>query len=134
MKSESSFVLISLRFLIKKKNLTGKFSVDFEVSYNYVLLQQKLIKHQMMKILSIATFMTILFFYSICAVSIEKRRTVLMTALNECKAKENAPESDFEKIIATQLPETRQGFCLIACVLEDFAIVSSVKFFILFYF
>ena len=77
-----------------------------------------------MKVLLITAYITILVLNIVEAISIEKRRQILMTALNDCKAKENAPESDFEKIIATQLPETHEGHCLIACVLEDFGIVS----------
>ena len=126
LKYESSFVLMWLFLVIYKKNKACKFLVELEVFYNYFLLNRT-IKHQTMKVFSIATFITVLFFYSVGAVSIEKRRKFMLTALNECKAKENAPESDFEKIIASQFPETHQGHCLIACVLEDFAIVSLIS-------
>jgi hypothetical protein len=76
-----------------------------------------------MKFLAISVFLTVLFSTE-AVVSSEKRRQILMNSLTECKNKENAPDSDFDRVQKILLPETHEGHCMIACILEDFAIVS----------
>lgn len=65
------------------------------------------------------------FFSSINAkITHEKGREILVKSLTECKTKENGSEDELKRLLATEYPETSQGRCMIACSLEDFAIVS----------
>lgn len=77
-------------------------------------------------------FLLAIFFGSIFSInarmSHEKRREVLRKSMADCRAKENGSEDDLKRLLATQYPETHQGRCMIACSLEDFAIVSFGEF------
>lgn len=55
----------------------------------------------------------------------EKRREVLVKSLKDCKIRENGTENDLKQLMLSDYPDTNQGKCMVACVLEDFAIVSK---------
>jgi cell division protein FtsL len=76
-----------------------------------------------MKLFIALTFVSVILAVD-AVVSSHKRREILMNSLTECKIKENAPDSDYERVQKILLPETREGNCMVACILEDFAIVS----------
>lgn len=79
-----------------------------------------------MRLLLVALF-CICFSYVDAKISYEKRREILVKSLTECKTKENGSDNDLARLLATEYPETLQGRCMIACVLEDFVIVSWNK-------
>lgn len=57
------------------------------------------------------------------AISREKRRELSTKSMTECKLKENGTEEDFQEIVSTMHATTSTGICMLACGLEDFAIV-----------
>jgi hypothetical protein len=76
-----------------------------------------------MKQIPIAIFITSFLFVN-AKISPEKRREMLIKSFNDCKEREKGSESDLASLLATKEPETLEGHCMIACSLEDFAIVS----------
>ncbi|KAE8573017.1 general odorant-binding protein 19d [Halyomorpha halys] len=45
-------------------------------------------------------------------------------AAMQCKAKFRVPYSDIEKIKNRQMPETREGKCMMACILKKLKVIS----------
>jgi hypothetical protein len=61
-------------------------------------------------------------------ISNEKRRELMIQSITECRTKENGTDEDLSHIIATMHAETHSQRCMIACGLEDFAVVSWFRF------
>lgn len=49
---------------------------------------------------------------------------ILKSVAGTCKDKEGASDDDVNKISEAKVPETKEGKCLVACLGEQFGIVS----------
>lgn len=54
----------------------------------------------------------------------EKEREIVSRVLNECKVTEGASDAEYENLIHEQLPETKEGSCMLACAYEIVGLVS----------
>lgn len=61
----------------------------------------------------------------------EKEREMARHLLTECKVTEGGSDADYEKLVHEELPETKEGNCMIACAYETIGIVSLRLLFVL---
>lgn len=71
-------------------------------------------------------FILVIVSFQVQAISREREREILRQLLMDCKDKEGGSDSDLERMAHEQLPETREGSCMIACTYEIVGIVSLI--------
>lgn len=69
----------------------------------------------------------------ICAVSVaradlERMRTMLRGIALECKVNEDASDDDLSRLVAKKPLESKEGKCMIACILEQMGIMDDGKY------
>lgn len=57
----------------------------------------------------------------------KEARDMFRNMSQECKEQEKATDEDVETMIDEKYPDSKEGKCLIACMQEQFGIVSSLK-------
>lgn len=62
------------------------------------------------------------------AVTLEEQKQMLIGIANECKALEGASDDDVGRLAERLRPETREGSCLFACILEKLNMVRLLNF------
>lgn len=58
-----------------------------------------------------------------CMTAAEQKQ-MLMGVAQECKASEDASDDDLGKLVEKKAPETKEGKCLFACIMEQMDVVS----------
>ena len=56
----------------------------------------------------------------------EELLTLVTKILSECKVTEGATEDDFNKWMIPEMPTTRTGDCMLACIHERFGWVEEI--------
>jgi hypothetical protein len=112
------FNCLLFRFSFKAKSFCVDFFRNFSAFYHK--------NSATMKLLLICIACTN-FLLTNAAISAEKRRELMIHAITECKTKENGTNEDLSHILATMRAENSLQKCMIACGLEDFAVVSFMS-------
>jgi hypothetical protein len=78
-------------------------------------------------------FQVVLSFLIIAAVSFvladpERMRTMLRGIALECKVNEDASDDDLSRLVGKKMIESREGKCMIACILEQMGVMEDGKF------
>lgn len=59
------------------------------------------------------------------SMDIEQHKQMLMGISQECKITENASDGDLGRLVEKKTPETKEGKCLFACIMEQMDVVST---------
>lgn len=58
------------------------------------------------------------------AVSLAEHKTMVIGIAQECKITENANDGDIGRLVEKKAPDTKEGKCLFACIIEQMDVVS----------
>lgn len=75
-----------------------------------------------MKLLSI--FAIALLVAQAKSLTLAEHKSMLIGIAQECKATENASDDDMGRMVSKKAPETPEGKCLVACIMEEMGVVS----------
>lgn len=53
-----------------------------------------------------------------------EQKQMLMGVAQECKASEDASDDDLGKLVEKKAPDTKEGKCMFACIMEQMDLVS----------
>lgn len=58
------------------------------------------------------------------AMTLAEQKQMLMGIAQECKISEDASDDDMGRLLEKKAPETKEGKCLFACIMEQMDVVS----------
>lgn len=61
-----------------------------------------------------------------CRMTASEQKQMLMGLAQECKASEDASDADLSKLVEKKAPDTKEGKCMFACIMEQMDVVSLV--------
>lgn len=79
----------------------------------------------LIKILLLTELTFIIFIAQTSSMSKEEEHEFIQGILGACRDKEHGSENDMRVLGNLQVPESREGKCMLACVLETVGIVSK---------
>lgn len=62
------------------------------------------------------------------SMTMAEQKQMLMGVAMECKASENASDDDLGKLVEKKTQDTKEGKCLLACIMEQMDVVRFQKF------
>lgn len=65
---------------------------------------------------------------SVRSIDIERTKTMLRGIALECKVNEDASDDDLTRLVGMKPIESKEGKCMIACILEQMGIMDEGKF------
>lgn len=77
-----------------------------------------------MKIYQITILVASLAIASVRAMNKEEAKAMFRDMSQDCKETEKATDDDVETMINEKYPESKEGKCLVACMQEQFGVVS----------
>lgn len=80
-----------------------------------------------MKIFYIAILLVGISISSVRAMNKTEMQQMFRDMSSDCKEKEKATDDDVEKMVQESYPDTKEGKCLVACMLEQFGVVSNFQ-------
>jgi hypothetical protein len=78
-----------------------------------------------MKFLILFSFLSVLLLKVKC--DMEQQKALLRGIALECKVNEDASDEDLSRLVSKKPPETKEGKCLMACILEQMGVIDDGK-------